>query len=91
MESTHIATHQLPGISKQARQIHIFPKIQTAPLISLGILCDDGFTIILYKQEISIHDNGEEIIKGTRNKKTVMWEVPRGTQQSENVVNNILA
>ena len=39
---------------------------------------------------MSIHKNGEEIIKGNINNKTVMWEVPLGTQQSENVVNNIL-
>ena len=37
-----------------------------------------------------IHKNGEEISKGTINKKTRMWEVPLGTQQSENLV-NILA
>ena len=40
---------------------------------------------------MSIQKNGEEIIKGTRNNKTEMWEVPLGPQQSENVVNNILA
>ena len=33
MESTHIATLQLPGLSKLARQIHIFPKMKTAPFI----------------------------------------------------------
>ena len=57
----------------------------------MGVLCDDGCTITLYKQEISIQKNGEEIIKGTRNKKTGMWDVPLGPQQSENVVDNILA
>ena len=49
MESTHIATLQLPGLSKLARQIHILPKIQTASLISLGVLCDDGCNITLYE------------------------------------------
>ena len=38
-----------------------------------------------------IHKNGSYIIKGTRNKNTVMWEVPLGPQQSKNVVNKILA
>ena len=33
MESSHIMTLQLPGLSKQVRQIHIFPKIKTPPLI----------------------------------------------------------
>ena len=33
MESTHIATLRLPGLSKQAIQIQIFSKMHTAPLI----------------------------------------------------------
>ena len=33
IESTHIETLQLSGIIEQVRQIHIFPKMQTAPLI----------------------------------------------------------
>ena len=70
MELTHIATLQLPGLSRLARQIHIFPKMQTSPLILLGVLCDYGCTITLDKQEISIQNNGEEIIKGIINKKT---------------------
>ena len=38
-----------------------------------------------------IQNNGKEIIKGARNKKTGIWGVPLGTQQSENLVNNIMA
>ena len=51
MESTDIATLQLPSLRKQALQIHILPKTQTDPLISLGVICDNGCTITLYKQE----------------------------------------
>ena len=91
MGSTHIATIQLLGINRLARQIHFLPKIKTAPIISLGVLCDDGCTITLDKQAISIHNNGEYIIKGTRNKKKRMWEVPLEPQQSENLVNNVQA
>ena len=91
MESTHIATLQLQDLLKQERHIHILPKIQTAPLISFGILCDDGCTITLDKKEISTQQNGKEIINGTRNKKTGIWEVHLGPQQPEHLVNNILA
>ena len=59
IKSTHIATLQIPVLSSLARQIHIFPKMQTDPLISLGVLCDDGCTITLDKQAISIHNNGK--------------------------------
>ena len=54
MESLHIATLQIPGLSKQDRHIHITPKMKIAPLISLELLCDYGCTITLYKQEISV-------------------------------------
>ena len=50
IESSHIATLQIPGISKQARQIHILPKIKTSPLILLVVICDDGCTIKLDKK-----------------------------------------
>ena len=58
MESTHIATLQIPDLSEQVRQIHILPKMHTASLISLGVLCDGGYTITLDKQEISKQRNG---------------------------------
>ena len=83
MESSHIATIQLPVISNKVRQIYIFPKMKTAPLILLGVLCDDGCTMTLDKQDTSVHKNGHEIMKGTKNRETVMWEVPLETQQSE--------
>ena len=54
MESSHIATLQLPVIRKQSRQIHIEPKMKTDPLISLGVLCDDECTITLENQVTSV-------------------------------------
>ena len=87
MELTHIATLQLPVLSKLSIQIYIYLKIQTASLISLGVLCDDGCTITLDKQSMYTLNNREEIIKGTSKNKTGMWEVPLGPQQSEYVVN----
>ena len=81
MESSHIATLQLPGLIKQARQIHIIPKIKTAQLISLGVLCDDLCNIILDNQDMLVQKNGQEGIKDIRNKQTGIWDVPVETQQ----------
>ena len=33
MEATNISTLQILGLSKLARQIHIYPKMKTSPLI----------------------------------------------------------
>ena len=73
MESSHIATIQISGIIKQEMQIHILPNTKIAPLISLGLLCDGGCNITLDKKDMSVQKNGQEIIKGTRNKITGMW------------------
>ena len=56
----------------------------------MGVLCDDGCTVTIDQIDTSIQNNGEEVIKGTINKKTGMWELPLGPQQAENVLNNIL-
>ena len=72
MEYSHIVTLQLPGLSKQARQTHIDPKMKKAPLILLGVLFYYGCTITLDKQEMSVQKNGQERIKVTRNRKTGM-------------------
>ena len=57
MESSHIATLQIPGLSKQSSQIHILPIMKTYSLILLGVLCDDGCTITLDKQYMSFQKN----------------------------------
>ena len=54
MYSSHIVILQLPGQSKQAKQIHILPKMKTDPLTSLGVLCDDGCNTTLDKQYTSV-------------------------------------
>ena len=49
IDSSHITTLQLPGLSKKARQIHIYHKMKTAQLILEGLLFDDGYNITLEK------------------------------------------
>ena len=91
IESSHMETLHLTDLIKKYRKIHIFPNMKTAPLISLVVLCDDRCTITLDNQDMSVQNNVQELIKGTKNKQTVMWEVPLEIQQSEAVVNNIMS
>ena len=83
-------TLQLPGLIKKDRQIFIFTKVKISPIISLGVLCDDGFTSTLDKQDMSVQKTGQETIKGNRKKKTGMRGFTLETQQSEAVANKIL-
>ena len=83
MYSTHVATLLLIGMSRESSKIHIFPEIKTSPLISLGVLCDDGCTITLYKQTMKVQNNRQQILAGYRNKHTRMWEAPFTTTQNK--------
>ena len=95
MDSTHVVTLQLPGISKDARKINIFLVMKTSPLIFFEVLCDDGCTIIQYKQDIMVHKNGQQVLSVHWNKYTRMWEVPQLTYQIKAqtiaIVHNIIS
>ena len=61
--------------------------MKATPLISLGVLCDNGCTrqaIYVSPEKLTI------IMKVTRNKQTGMWEVSLKRQQSEAVTINIM-
>ena len=49
----------------------------------MGVLCDDGCIIMLDKQDVSVQNNGQQIIKVAKNKQTGMWEFTLEIQQSE--------
>ena len=53
-DSSHIETLHIPGLSKQSRHIHIYPKMKTTPLISLVCLFDYRCTITLDNKYMSV-------------------------------------
>ena len=59
-ESTYVAILPLEGLSTEARNIHNFTATNTTPIISLGVLRGDGYTITLYKQTIEVQKNGKK-------------------------------
>ena len=73
MDSTQGENLPLAGMYMESRKIHICLDMNTAPLVLLGFLCDDGFTITLDKKPMEIQNNGQKILRGYRNKNTVMW------------------
>ena len=60
MESTHMETLPLAGLSMEARKIHIFTEMKKDPLISLGVLCDDGRTIMIEKRTMEVKNNKQK-------------------------------
>ena len=76
MESLNAATFQIPYVTRQYRQIHILPRIRSAPLIPLVFLCYYGYTITLDQQYITVQNHLQQILIDTRNKQTEKWGFP---------------
>jgi hypothetical protein len=54
----------------------ILPKLTSSNLISLGQLCDDDCEILLNKHEMKAMKNNKVILKGYRNSKDGLWDIP---------------
>ena len=63
-------------LSKKARNTMILPKLTSSSLISLGQLCDDNCDILLNKNEMCAIKNNKIILKGYRNHKDGLWDIP---------------
>ena len=63
----------IAGLSMVARKIHIFIEMKKDPLISVGVLCDDGYTIMIKKQTMEVKIIGQKTEKETEATHTEMW------------------
>ena len=64
------------SLSTHAKKAHVFDGLQSASLISLGQLCDNGCIEKLDNNEINILKNKTLILKGHRNKTDGLWDIP---------------
>jgi hypothetical protein len=77
MISTHEAICPIPTLSKEACTTHIFPDLQSANLISIGQLCDDGCTVTFTEDTMKAYNKQQQlIITAPRDPTTGMWNIP---------------
>ena len=67
-------------LSERARTGHVFPDLQSGPLLSLGVMCDDGCTVILHADILYITKDGETLLTGLKNRSNGMWEIDLADQ-----------
>ena len=81
-DGSHLrATHKgflplSPSLSSQAREAHILPNLQSASLISIGKLCDDGCRVQFGKHSMNVFKNNDLILQGTRNIHDGLYDIP---------------
>ena len=56
-----------PGLSNKARTANIYNNLQSASLISVGQLCDNGCIVAFDNQAVYAIKNGNIILQGYRN------------------------
>ena len=69
-----------PKLNNNTRKATVLPDLQSASLLSLGTLCDDECEVLLNKTSMTVNKAGKCILKGYRNTKDGLWDVPISTQ-----------
>jgi hypothetical protein len=60
MKCTHTAVLDIPELSKAATAAHIFPAMENNSLLSMGKLCDEGYSVFFSINEVTILDSTQK-------------------------------
>jgi hypothetical protein len=75
IQSSHTCNLLLTGLPPQARQAHILPGLVHNSLISVGQLCDNGCTVTFTHNQVTVTQNKECAMRGSRDPKSRLWRV----------------
>jgi hypothetical protein len=76
MESSHTAAFDIPELNKAASIEHVFPGMANHSLLSVGQLCNEGYTVTFRNASVTICDSQElQIFKGARDLDTGLWRI----------------
>jgi hypothetical protein len=71
MESTHTAELNIPELNKAESIAHIFPGMANHYLLSVGQLCNEGYTVTFRNESVTICNSQElQMFKGARDLET---------------------
>jgi hypothetical protein len=93
MESTHTASLDIPELNKYASIAHIFQGMVNHSLLSVGKLCNEGYSITFRIDAVTIYNSQDvQILKGARDLDTGLWCInlrKEYQQHPHEVANNI--
>jgi hypothetical protein len=93
MESTHTASIDIYDLSKSASIAHIFTGMANHSLLSVGQLCNEGYSVTFKIDAVTIYNPRDvQILKGARDVDTGLWRINlrrEHQQHSHEVANNI--
>jgi hypothetical protein len=93
MESTHTSALHISELNKSPSIAHVFPVMQNHSLLSVGKLCNEGYTVTFRNESVTIRNSQElHILRGARDLDTGLWQINlrKEHQQPElSVANNV--
>ena len=78
--STHICDMYIPGLLIVLTG-HIIPDLSIASLFGIRVLTDVGCTVTFDIDKCVVNFNGNEILRGYKDEKTDLWNLPLGGDQ----------
>jgi hypothetical protein len=76
MESTHTSALKIPELNKAASIAHILPGMANHSLLSVGQLCNKGYTVTFRNESVTICNLQElQILRGARDLDTGLWRI----------------
>jgi hypothetical protein len=76
MESTHTETLDIPELNKALSIAHIFPGMANHSLLSVGQLCNEGYSVTFKIDVVTIYNPQDvHILKGARDLDTGLWRI----------------
>jgi hypothetical protein len=93
MESTHTASLNIPELNKAASIAHVFPGMANHSLLSVGKLCNEGYTFTSRNELVTICNSQElQILRGARELDTGLCRInlrKEHQQRQLSVSNNV--
>jgi hypothetical protein len=93
MDSTHTASLDIPELNKAALIAHIFWGMVNHSLLSVGKLCNEGYSVTFKIDAITIYNPlGVHILKGARDLDTGIWRINLRSERQQHpheVANNV--
>jgi hypothetical protein len=91
MESSHTAALDIPELNKAVSIAHVFSGMANHYLLSVGKLCNEGYTVTFRNTSVTIFNSQElQILKGARDSDTGLWRINliKEYQQPQQAVEN---
>jgi hypothetical protein len=92
MESSHTSALDIPELNNTESIAHVLPGMADHSLLSVGQLCNEGYTVNFKNASVTICDSQEfQILSGARHLDTGLWRINlrnENQQPQQAVANN---